>query len=62
MTGLLSPLFRALAQLDDPVFLGVVWRSLRLGGGLLHRPAGRLDLVGAAPADRARVWAGSPGF
>jgi CysZ protein len=26
--GLLSPLARALAQLDDPVFLGVLWRSL----------------------------------
>lgn len=26
--GLLSPLARALAQLDDPAFLGVLWRSL----------------------------------
>lgn len=28
MDGLLSPMFRALAQLDDPVFLGVLLRSL----------------------------------
>ncbi|MEJ0016928.1 MAG: EI24 domain-containing protein [Acetobacteraceae bacterium] len=28
MTGLFSPLFRALGQLDDPAFLGVVVRSL----------------------------------
>lgn len=28
MDGLLTPLSRALAQLSDPVFLGVVWRSL----------------------------------
>jgi uncharacterized protein involved in cysteine biosynthesis len=28
MTGLLSPLTRALGQLDDPVFLGVLLRSL----------------------------------
>jgi uncharacterized protein involved in cysteine biosynthesis len=33
MTGLLSPLFRALAQLDDPVFQGVVWRSLGWAAG-----------------------------
>ncbi len=28
MDGVLTPLSRALAQLGDPVFLGVVWRSL----------------------------------
>lgn len=28
MPGLLSPLARSVAQLDDPVFAGVVWRSI----------------------------------
>src|SRR3954447_24217861 len=27
---MLQPLFRAVAQLNDPVFIGVVWRSLAL--------------------------------
>ena len=31
---MLSPLSRAIAQLQDPVFLGVVWRSLALSGAV----------------------------
>ena len=67
--GLLSPLFRAVAQLDDPVFLGVVWRSLALVGGLLPRrcwPAsvwsvqhllGQGALAGLARRALAAAWA-----
>ncbi len=50
---LLSPLTRAIAQLQDPVFLGVVWRSLALSGavflGLLAGSIWAVEQVVARP-------------
>ena len=50
---LLSPLTRAIAQLQDPVFLGVVWRSLALSGavflGLLAGSVWAVEQVVARP-------------
>ncbi len=50
---MLSPLLRAVAQLQDPVFLGVVWRSLALSGtvflGLLAGSVWAVEQVVARP-------------
>ena len=52
---MVQPMFKALSQLDDPVFLGVVWRSLALSllafAGLL---AGSMWLV--------QLWADGDGW
>ena len=50
---MLTPLSRAIAQLQDPVFLGVVWRSLLLSGviflGLLAGSVWGVEQVVARP-------------